>query len=327
MKKIVHHFGVEPDWVESFASQQEGLVKDNFIIVPDHINTGTRYFLNCDFGISVLYYDVCTHLETHLRQENKTDDFLGIYYNLTEGESVTVLDGTESPTGKLYYNLIFMDSALNWDYIFKSESKTFALCIFIKKDLIKEYFQNNPSLKDRADDILNPKLNTIVKFTRMSNTSYHLLMDLRSKEVGGTAFDFHLQGTVQSLLADYIEKMADEEIIIDKVNDTDLKDIIQSQAYLIENINKAFPSIESLAQQANMSPSKYKTLFKKITGLTPNTFFLNNKLLEAKQLLTERQLTILEISHNLSFTSNSYFATKFKQFFGILPRDFIKQLQ
>lgn len=326
MKKIIHHYGVELDWVEPLTKQLEGKVDGNFILVPDYIHTGCRYFLNCDFGISVLYIDVLYNTEIHYRQENKTDDFVGIYYNLSEGEAFFVSDDVSNSIGRWNYNLSFIDSSLSHDYIVKSGSHVFTLCIFIKKDLVKEYFQNNPSLKDHADDILNPKLNTIVKFTRMSNMSFHLLMNLRSHRVGGMSFDFHLRGTVQCLLADYIEKMTFDEIVIDKVSKRDFKEIVSSQAYLILNLYEIFPSIELLAEKAGMSTSKYKSLFKKITGLTPNAFFMNNKLLEAKRLLIEKQLNIEQISNTLCFTNNSYFTVKFKELFGISPKKFIKQL-
>lgn len=327
MKKITHSFGVELDWVESFASRHGGRVEGNFIVVPDELVTGQRYFLNCGFGISVLYVDVVYHSDIHLRQVHDEDDFVAIYYNLTVGEAATILNDATNHMGKWNYNLCFIDSALKSDYIVKAGSKTYELCIFIKKELIKGYFQNNPFLKDHTDDILNPQLNTIVKFTRMSNDSYHILMNLRTKEVGGPSFDLHLRGAVQCLIADYVEKMTLDEIVIDTMSEVDLKEILKSQAYLIKNIDKIFPGIELLSQKSHMSPSKYKNLFKKITGLTPNVFFLNNKLIEAKQLLLKRQLSIMQISDQLSFASNSYFTVKFKFFFGMSPKDFIKQLQ
>ncbi|WP_428228431.1 helix-turn-helix transcriptional regulator [Flavobacterium sp.] len=326
MKIITHHYGVGLDWVEPLAKQLEGKVDGNFILVPEHIHTGYRYFLNCDFGISVLYLDVLYHIDIHYRQENKKDDFIGIYYNLTEGEAVFVSNGLSNPIGRWNYNLAFVDSSLRHDYIVKAGSKTFTLCIFIKKEVIKEYLKNNPSIKDHADDIFNPELNTIVKFTRMSNESYNLLMNLRAHKLEDASFELHLRGTVQNLLAEYIEKMVLDEIVVDTVNENDLTSIIKSQAYLIENLNCTFPSISFLAQEANMSESKYKSLFKKITGMTPNAFFLNNKLLEAKRVLQEKQLTVTQVSDALHFSNNSYFAARFKELFGMSPKDFIKQL-
>lgn len=326
MKKIVHHYGVELDWAAHFAAQLDGVVDGNFIRIPETIHTGYRYILECDPGISVMYVDVVYHKELHLRQENNNDDFVGLYYNLTEGEAVLLSDTASNPVGRWDYNLAIIDSSLSSDYIVKPGSHTFALCIFIKKEAVKYYFKQNPSLSEHTDRLLDPKTNTVIKFTRMSNDSHNLISDLRSKTPGGPAFDFYLRGTVMALIADYIEKMDFKDLVIETLNEDDLTNIIKSQSYLIDNLDSAFPGIEFLAQQANMSESKYKGLFKKITGITANAFFLNNKLIRAKTLLQTGELSIMQISDLLSFTNNSYFTVKFKDYFGMSPKKFIKQL-
>ncbi|MNY60985.1 Virulence regulon transcriptional activator VirF [compost metagenome] len=81
-----------------------------------------------------------------------------------------------------------------------------------------------------------------------------------------------------------------------------------------------------MASRANMFESKFKNLFRKITGLTPNKFFMDNKLLKAKEMLESKQLSISQVSDQLSFTNNSYFASKFKENFGLSPKTFVKQL-
>ncbi|PAM93562.1 hypothetical protein B4N84_17295 [Flavobacterium sp. IR1] len=326
MRKIVHSYGVELDWVDPYAKKMGGEVVGNFVVVPDNINTGTSYFLNCDFGISAFYLDVLYHKQIHFRQVNKSKDFIGIYYNLTEGEAILTADDVANPIGKWGYNLAIVDSSFKYDYIVNSGCSAFALCIFVKKDVIKKYFLNTPSLRDHVTKIFDPKLNTIVKFTRMSNDSYHLLMDLRSKEIESPTFDLYLKGTIQCLLAEYIERLTIEDIVIDTVNDRDLIEILKSQEYLLSNLKEPFPSIAYLAKMANMSGSKYKNLFKKITGLTPNAYFFNNKLLESKKLLGRKTLTIAQVSAELNFSNHSYFAAKFKEFFGMSPNHFIKQL-
>nr|WP_306801541.1 AraC family transcriptional regulator [Flavobacterium sp. H4147] len=96
--------------------------------------------------------------------------------------------------------------------------------------------------------------------------------------------------------------------------------------YLIENIEGHFPSIKFLADKANMSESKFKSLFNKITGSTPNMFFMENKLLLGKDLLETKEMSISQISDKLNFTNNSYFAAKFKEHFGISPKTFVKEL-
>lgn len=326
MKTIEHFYSADLKWVEHFAKQYGGNVEGNFIIVPEEIQTGTRYVLDCGDGVVAYYINVEYKKNLHLIQKNIDPDFVGFYYNLTDGEATVELNKLLYNVSRWRYNLSVIDGSLESSYNVKSGSKTFALCIFIKKSAIKDYVEKNNLEFRNINQIVDPKKNTIIRFDRMSNDSYHLLDDLRRKEVGGPIFDLHLTGTVHMLIANYLKKVAAKRIIVQTVNQQDLATIISLQMYLVENIENPFPSIKLLAEKANMSESKFKNLFTKITGDTPNVFFMANKLLLAKDLLESHQLSISQISDKLHFTNNSYFASKFKEHFGISPKAFVKEL-
>lgn len=326
MKKIEHYYSADLEWVEPFAKQLEGKVDGNFIIVPESIQTGTRYILDCGEGIIAYYIDVEYHKNLHLIQKNLSNDFIGIYYNLTEGEAQLSTNNFMNDIGRWQYNLAVIDGALESEYHVKKGSTTFALCIFIKKSMIETFaIKNNIHVRD-IDKMTNPKKNTIVRFDRMSSDSFHILSDLRKLKVGGPVFDLNLTGSIHMLLSNYLKKMALNRVIIQMVNKTDLKKIIATQMFLIEHIKEPFPSIHIMANMANMSESKFKNLFKKITGMTPNAFFMDNKMIMAKELIESKQFSISQVSDELNFTNNSYFASKFKEHFGLSPKVYLKQL-
>lgn len=326
LKTIEHFYGADLDWVSHFAEQIGGKVDGNFIIVPEDLQSGTRYFLDCNDGIIAYFIDVEYKSNFQLIQKNSKNDFVGLYYNLTDGEAnISVGDFSYNVT-RWHYNVTVLDGTLETSYNVKAGSKTFALCIFIKKSVIKSYARKNNIVFRNLDQIIDPAKNTVVRFDRMSNESFHLLDDLRKLTVGGPVFNLNLIGTVHMLLSNYLKKMASNRIIIQTINQDDLNNIIGVQMYLIQNIEDNFPSISQMASRANMSESKFKSLFKKITGNTPSAFFMDNKLLLAKDLLEKKQYSISQISDKLNFTNNSYFASKFKQQFGMSPMAFIKQL-
>ena len=326
MKTIEHYYSADLNWVEQFAKQFGGKTDRNFIVLPEDIQSGTRYVLDCGEGIIAYYIDVTYNKDLHLIQRNNTNDFVGMYYNLTEGEATLSSNNFVNNIGRWQYNLSVVDSALNSDYFVKKGSKTFVLCIFVKKTTIESFAKKNKINFRDIDKITDPSKNTIIRFDRMSSESYHLLDDLRKLKTGGPVFDLNLTGTVHLLLSNYLKKMASHRIIIQTVNEADLANIIATQMFLIHHIEGPFPSIKLMAGKANMSESKFKNLFKKITGTTTNSFFLDNKLLRAKELLEENKLTISQVSDQLHFTNNSYFASKFKEHFGLSPKAFINQL-
>ncbi|KIA93521.1 helix-turn-helix domain-containing protein [Flavobacterium sp. KMS] len=326
MKIIKHSYGTNLDWVAPLAEQLGAKVDGNFIISSDGLFSGNRYFLDCEDDIVAYYVDGINNMDFNLIQKNTSDDFIGIYYNLTEGGIKYSSSNFEQEIGRWHYNLLVIDSSLETNYLIKSGTKSFVFCIFIKKNMMESYAKkNNITLKD-IDKITDPTKNTIIRFDRMSSDSYHILTDLQKLKVGGPIFDLNLKGTVHLLLSNFFKKMSSTRIIIQTVNKTDLANIVAVQMFLIDNIEDHFPTIKFIANKANMSESKFKNLFKKITGMTPNAFFMDNKLLRAKELLEKNQLSISQVSDKLNFTNNSYFASKFKEHFGISPKTFIKQL-
>jgi len=326
LKTIEHYYSADLNWVENFAAQLGGKVEGNFITDSEDIQTGIRYFLECQEGIIAYYIDVEYKKNLHLIQKNIDKDFIGYYYNLTDGEAIVSTHNFIYNVSRWQYNLSVIDGTLDSEYNVKRGSKTFALLIFIKKGIIESYTrENNINLPD-VKQLIDPSKNTVIRFDRMSNESFHLLHDLRKLKVGGPVFDLNLVGTVHLLISNYLKKISKNRIIMQTVNQQDLNTIIAIQIYMIENIMHHFPSIKSLSEKANMSESKFKNLFLKITGNTPNVFFMENKLLRAKEMLQEKQLTISEISDKLNFTNNSYFASKFKEHFGMSHKTFIKEL-
>lgn len=326
VKTIQHHYGADLNWIEHFAQQFGGKVEGNFIVIPDDLQSGTRYFYDCGDGIIAYYIDVVYLKNFHLIQKNLSNDFVGIYYNITEGEASVSSSDFMFNVGRWQYNLAVIDGSLESIYNVKAGSKTYCLCIFIKKENLVTYASKNNIKFHNIDKIIDPSQNTIVRFDRMSNESFHILNDLRKQKVGGSIFNLNLVGTVHLLISNYLKKIASNRIIIQTVNETDLSNIISIQMYLIEHIEDHFPSIKEMATKANMSESKFKNLFKKITGNTPNAFFMDNKLLLAKDLLEKKQMSISQVSDKLNFTNNSYFASKFKEYFGLSPKKFIQQL-
>lgn len=325
MKKTINNNTTDLELINSLAIQLDADIERNFIITPETIRTGNSYFLNCGTGITSLYSDLTYHKDFCITHENLETDYVGLYFNLSQSELKLSFDNSSTTIGAWSYNLLLIDSSLKFKMHIKEGNKIFIFCIFIKKDIIKSFLKKNIFFRKKIDILMNPKQNTFIHIDRMSNESFHVLMDLKKQKVDDPNFNLHMIGTTNMLISKYLKKIS-KNIIIGQVNETDLSHIIESQRYLIENLNNKFPSLDFLAFKAHMSSTKYKILFKKITGTPPHTFFLNNKLFKAKELLEEKQLTISEICEQLNFGTSTYFAAKFKLKFGILPKTYSQQL-
>lgn len=139
MKEIIHEFGIETDWVEPMAKALGGYISGNHMLIPDTVHTGTRYVLSVNPDITVMFADVLYHQDIHFKLRNTNSDFIGIYFNLTEGDSSHITNNDALAMGRWNYNLAIVESSVNLDYRVKSGTKTYNFCIFLRKTLLKEY--------------------------------------------------------------------------------------------------------------------------------------------------------------------------------------------
>ena len=326
MIEVAHEFGVDLCWTKEYAKQLNGYLDGPFIRLPEAVQSGTSYFLAVDEYISVYVNDLVYNQSIVFHNRNTRDDFVVLHYNFTEGDAVFVLDEVSKPVGRWAYNLAFIDSSLDSDYIIQKGSKTYSIFIFILKEEIKRQLSALPQFEAHLGAIFDPEQNTIVRFERSTNKAWWLIEELRNADQNDSLYEILLRGTVYSLLGDYMEQVINEEIVIEKVVNEDLVAIIGSQSFLVEEIRNTFPGIKELADRAFMSETKYKALFKKITGNTSNAFFLQNKLFLAREMLKEGNHTIAEVADHFSFTSPSHFTDQFKSFYGLLPTDYLNHI-
>lgn len=326
MREVIHQYGVELNWVTDIAPKLGGYVDGNYIIVPGEDRPGTRFILQINENITVFVIDVSYNEDVVYKLRNTRDDFVGVYFNLTEGDAVHILSDVSRLAGRWGCNLAVFDANLGGEYIVKSGSTTFKLAIFIKKTALKDYFSKDEHYNQVLDSVFDPAQNTIVKFDRMSNQAWWLMNELRNTKATGPLYEVMVTGTVYGLLGDYLDQTINQEIIIEQVVQEDVANIISSQAYLINHIAEPFAGISTLAADANMSETKYKKLFKKITGATPNTFFLTNKLSFAKEALETGNFTIGEIAAKFNFTDSSHLIEQFRTAYGITPKEYLTLL-
>lgn len=326
MKEIIHEFGIETDWVEPMAKALGGSISGNHMLIPDTVHTGTRYVLSVNPDITVMLADVLYHQDIHFKLRNTNPDFIGIYFNLTEGDSSHITNNDALAMGRWNYNLAIVESSVNLDYRVKAGTKTYNFCIFIRKTLLKEYLIGSGHLKKLINRVFDQNQNTIFHYNIMSNNSLQYINEFRNSNIEPLTIDLFLSATVYNLLGEYLDELIKKDLIVSKLNDTDFTSIISSQEFLISKLKDSFPGIKTISEHAFMSETKFKKLYKKITGLTPYEFYLHNKLELARDLLVRGNYNIGEIAHELRFPTASNLTHLFKSYFGVLPKDYLTQL-
>ena len=82
-------------------------------------------------------------------------------------------------------------------------------------------------------------------------------------------------------------------------------------------------SVGALAHSFNIDRFKLIRQFKRQTNMTLEHFLFKEKMDRAAYLLkTYRKITIKEVAQRMGFCTNDYFTRKFKEYYGVTPRQY-----
>lgn len=105
-------------------------------------------------------------------------------------------------------------------------------------------------------------------------------------------------------------------------------EFVQKTISIIEdNMESEQISVAFLAEQLHMSYSTFYRKLKALTGMTANELIRKIKMQHAEQLILSRKYTISEVVYQVGYSSMAYFREAFKTEFGIVPSQYIKDIE
>ena len=141
--------------------------------------------------------------------------------------------------------------------------------------------------------------------------------------------DLYLMPLSDRDLKDILGRLIDTSVIIKKETQFEFDKHEENafnrddpMQYLFDIIEKDYskgPSLQDLAHQVHLSPSRLCHMFKDLCGLTYNNYLLCRKLEEAERVLVEQNLSVTSAAYQLGFASPSHFCRVFKEHFHITP--------
>ncbi len=82
--------------------------------------------------------------------------------------------------------------------------------------------------------------------------------------------------------------------------------------------------LAELAAIAQLSPYHFLRLFKQSMGITPHQYILQSRLNQAKHLLQQSELSIVEIAARTGFCDQSHLTLYFKRIIGVTPKQLLR---
>jgi len=97
---------------------------------------------------------------------------------------------------------------------------------------------------------------------------------------------------------------------------------VSDALHYINSHYKESISLEEVADKVYLSSYYLSRLFKKEVGVNFSAYILTKKLDEAKRLLKETEMSVMNISSHLSFSDPSYFCRVFKNYISCTPKEY-----
>ena len=94
-----------------------------------------------------------------------------------------------------------------------------------------------------------------------------------------------------------------------------------------KNISNSEFNITQMVDEVGMSRTQLHRKLKELTGFSALRFVQNIRMQQAMKLLKEKKVNVSQIAYSVGFSSQTHFSTTFKQYYGVSPTEYIRQLE
>lgn len=101
--------------------------------------------------------------------------------------------------------------------------------------------------------------------------------------------------------------------------------LVKMMTYIEEHLTDKI-ELAQIAEHVELSRTYASTIFKDELGITISEFILRERMLEAKRMLRDTDLTVAAIADRLSFCSQSYFTKNFTETEGMTPGEYRRSI-
>lgn len=160
---------------------------------------------------------------------------------------------------------------------------------FIFSNLLKDFYSNIPGL-DEAE--LNKEIDTLYRSTDLGKVMKIMNLNMNRLEQAFSKNPQMLHREIESV-----------------------------KKYIYENYDKEL-SVDILANHVNLVPSYLSHIFKKETGQNISKFIKAYRMENAKDMLENTHMKIVDISCKAGYPNVSYFCRSFREYFGVSPQKY-----
>ncbi len=182
------------------------------------------------------------------------------------------------------------------------------------------FHQHYPEIQLKRQHLITQagKLYCAASVNALADLTVHLISQLFDRSIS-THVERHFSHEARrpfehiSFLDDQPSRHQDEEII-------------QIQLWLNQNFNKSFQLVD-IANKFDMSNRNFDRRFKSATGKSPLRYLQEIRIANARELLKNSNLSILEVAQRVGYQDTAHFSALFKSFTRMTPSAFRKSVR
>lgn len=140
--------------------------------------------------------------------------------------------------------------------------------------------------------------------------------EIRYSSTYKLGYELRLQGYLNILLSELTEQSG----VAKTTGDGQKKSYIKKSIQFIETNYSRCMSIESLASYIGLNKNYFSTIFSELLGIPPQEYLIKYRVNKACKLLSNKGLTISEISRSVGYDDPLGFSKIFKQIKGVSPK-------
>lgn len=326
--------GIGLDLARSLVELHHGTISAH------NLEQGCEFVVTIPLGNSHLSADEMVYAET-------TGEASLLYDELHDEENATAKSAGERKTTLV----IAEDDSEICDYLVKElEGEYQITAVNNGKDALSATLRQLPDLV--LSDVMMPEMDGITLCSRIKTnpSTRHIPVvlltaknrdedKLEGLDTGADAYfvkPFNmdlLRRTISNIINSHLLlrfKYERNDNLEEKINSIQMKSPDEKlMERVIQIINRRLSdsnlSVDMIASEVGISRVHLYRKMKELTGQTPHEFIRNIRLKNAASLLAKKSMNVSEVTYACGFANTASFSIIFKKFYGVSPRDYIKE--
>ncbi len=336
MTNIVYSDGIGKEFINYLSDFFDVDFTNEWGETSVHINNktgkGAVKSLVLNYGVNLLRFNLTFREDvvmTFIFEDAVPIDFIF----LTKGAVDFKMPSEEKHQLKSYQNIIVQYPSQSKNSFFFSAGEYVNLNIIRinPKEYINKKNNNIEYLQADLQDLFkNKKPNSV--YNHYGNFNLKIADQIQQLEAiphDGIARTLIIEGHMNIILGLQLlehENFINNIWLPESISQKDIEKIHDATNYIQSTLSESI-SVKSIARKVDLAPPKLQLGFKLLFSQSVSEYIKELKLLKARDLLKNTELSVSEVVYSIGYKNRSYFSRIFSERYGILPTDYRKHLK